>query len=190
MRAMLVPAIVCAVLLVCAGCDMFGWKRNGGGSSTSGAASTVSRTARADIQARSGSRTTGEAIFTETSGGVTVVVRVKGAPPGPHAVHIHEKGDCSGADAMSAGDHFDPEGTRHHGGPKDEKRHAGDFGNLQVGPDGSGTLELTAKGLTVADGPRSVVGRSIIVHEKPDDFKTQPTGGAGGRIGCGAIQRR
>jgi len=146
-------------------------------------------TAGAMIEARSGSSLAGEATFTEVEGGVKVVVTVRSAPAGSHAVHIHEKGDCSAPDAASAGPHFNPDGHSH-GGPGDAQHHAGDFGNMEVGEDGGGTLEITTSGLTIADGPRSVAGRAIIVHEKADDFVTQPTGNAGGRIGCGAIARR
>jgi len=144
--------------------------------------------AGATIEARSGATLAGEATFTEADGGTKIVVSVRNAPPGPHAVHIHEIGDCSDPDAKSAGSHFNPDGHAH-GGPADAQHHAGDFGNMEVGADGTGTLEIVSSGLTVADGPRSVAGRAIIVHAKPDDFVTQPTGNAGGRIGCGKIVR-
>ena len=144
--------------------------------------------AGATIEARSGSALQGEAMFTEVEGGVKIVVTVRGAPAGTHAVHIHEKGDCSAPDAKSAGPHFNPDGHSH-GGPTDAQHHAGDLGNMEVGADGSGTVEITSSGLSLGDGPRSVVGRAVIVHEKADDFVTQPTGNAGGRIGCGAIAR-
>ena len=143
--------------------------------------------ARAVIEARSGSSLKGEARFTEVDGGVKVEVHVTEAPPGPHAVHIHEKGDCSAPDAASAGAHFNPD-SHPHGAPTAEKHHAGDFGNMDVGANGHGMLELVSKGLTVKEGPHSVVERGIIIHEKADDMTTQPSGNAGGRIGCGVIQ--
>jgi Cu-Zn family superoxide dismutase len=143
--------------------------------------------AKAAIEARSGSKLSGTAIFTEKDGAVEVVVSVTGAPPGPHAVHVHEKGDCSAPDAASAGGHFNPDGSQH-GGPAAEHHHAGDFGNMTVGEEGRGELTISTKRLSVVAGTNSVVGRAIIVHEKADDLQTQPTGAAGGRIGCGVIQ--
>ena len=155
---------------------------------TKGAApATTPLVARAAIEARSGSSLKGEARFTEVDGGVKVEVHVTGAPPGPHAVHIHERGDCSAPDAASAGAHFNPD-SHPHGAPTAEKHHAGDFGNMDVGADGHGMLELVSKELTVKEGPHSVVNRGIIIHEKMDDMTTQPSGNAGNRIGCGAIQ--
>jgi Cu-Zn family superoxide dismutase len=146
-----------------------------------------SATARATIEARSGSSVAGAAVATEKGRAVQVVVDVTGASAGVHAVHIHEKGDCSAPDATSAGSHFNPTGEAH-GAPDAEHHHAGDFGNMTVGADGKGHLIITSKVLTVTAGPNSVVGRAIIVHEKEDDMKTQPTGNAGGRIGCGVFK--
>lgn len=145
--------------------------------------------ARASIEGRSGSSLSGTATFSETPEGVKVMVNVKGALPGQHAVHIHEKGDCSASDAMSAGGHFNPEPKHHHGGPNSPDHHPGDFGNMMVSADGTGKLELVTKDLTVAAGSHSLVGLSIIVHEKADDLKSDPSGNAGGRIGCGVIQK-
>jgi Cu-Zn family superoxide dismutase len=143
--------------------------------------------ATARIEGRSGSKLTGSASFTETKGGVQVEVLVENAPPGLHAVHLHEIGDCSAADATSAGAHFNP-GMHPHGAPDAPAHHAGDFGNMSVGADGRGRLSLWDPELTVRPGKYSVVGRAIIVHDKPDDMTTQPTGNAGGRIGCGVVQ--
>jgi superoxide dismutase, Cu-Zn family len=138
------------------------------------------------IESRSGSTLIGEVSFTQNGDKVDVMIKVSGATPGEHAVHIHEKGDCSAPDAKSAGGHFNPNGVDH-GNPTGDKHHPGDFGNLTIGADGSGTLNISAELLTIADGPLSVVGKALIVHEKPDDFTTQPTGNAGGRQGCAVI---
>lgn len=150
--------------------------------------SAKAATAKATIESRSGSKVTGTATFTEKKGGgVHVVVAVAGASEGDHAVHLHEKGDCSAPDASSAGSHFNPTGDPH-GAPTADKHHAGDFGNMKVGADGKGHLELDTTMLTVGDGDHSVKGKAIIVHEKVDDLQTQPTGNAGGRIGCGVVK--
>lgn len=143
--------------------------------------------AGAEIEGRSGSAMTGKVTFEQRENRVHVTLQVAGAPPGEHGVHIHETGDCSDPAAKSAGGHFNPLGAMH-GGPQAAQRHPGDFGNLTVKEDGTGTLELDTDVLTVPEGAMSVVGKAIIVHEKPDDLVTQPTGNAGGRIGCGVIK--
>ena len=131
---------------------------------------------------------TGKATFTEIStGGVKVHVHIEKAPPGTHGLHLHEKGDCSDPEAKSAGGHFNPAGNPH-AGPMDAKRHAGDLGNIEIKADGTGDLDTSSDMITVKPGPNSVVGRSIVFHEKEDDLKTQPTGNAGGRLGCGVIK--
>jgi Cu-Zn family superoxide dismutase len=173
-------AVAAAAALYTAGC-----------SSTS---STTSRTAaagpqaRATIEPKSGSNVRGWATFTERStGGVAVVVHIENAPPGVHGLHLHEKGDCSAPDASSAGGHFNPGGMPH-AGPSDTMRHAGDFGNITIEANGTGHLELVSDLLTVRPGPNSVVGKAVVFHEKVDDLKTQPSGNAGARLGCGVVQ--
>lgn len=144
--------------------------------------------ARATLEARSDSTVTGTATFAElASGGVKVHVHVENAPPGTHGLHIHEKGDCSDPKGMSAGGHFNPTGAPH-AAPMAAMHHAGDLGNIEIGADGKGDLDITSPMLTVSSGPNSVVGRSVIFHEKADDMTTQPTGNAGGRLACGVIQ--
>jgi Cu-Zn family superoxide dismutase len=146
--------------------------------------------ATATIESRSGSPVTGRAVFTELpSGGTRVEVWIEHATPGPHGLHLHEKGDCSAPDATSAGGHFNVAGHPH-AGPAEEARHNGDLGNIEIGADGKGKLELTSSLLTVQPGPGCVVGRAIVFHEKLDDLKTQPTGAAGARFGCGVVVAR
>ena len=145
-------------------------------------------TATAKIESKSGSKVTGKATFTELpSGGTKAEVWIENATPGTHGLHIHEKGDCSAPDATSAGGHFNAAGNPH-AGPADPKHHNGDFGNIEIGADGKGHLEITSDLLTVKPGPNSVVGKAVVFHEKADDLKTQPTGNAGGRFGCGVVQ--
>jgi len=145
------------------------------------------RTLEVTIAAKSGSKLTGKATLTETDGGVHVVLSVEGvAPGGDHGAHIHEKGDCSAADGSSAGGHFNPQGNQH-ALPTTAKRHLGDLGNLTIGKDGKGSLDITIPGANLQPGdPNSFAGKAIIVHAKKDDGG-QPTGNAGGRIGCGVI---
>jgi Cu-Zn family superoxide dismutase len=144
------------------------------------------RTIEVKLEPKSNSKLVGTATLTETSGGVHVVLKVEGISPGDHGAHVHEKGDCSAPDGASAGGHFNPAGHQH-GLPAVEQRHLGDLGNITIGKDGKGTQEITVAGANLKPGdPNSYVGKAIIVHEKKDDGG-QPTGNAGGRIGCGVI---
>ncbi len=138
------------------------------------------------IEARSNSTVKGTATFTQAGDKVKVVVEVSGATPGQHGLHVHENGDCSSPDAKSAGNHFNP-GNAEHGAPDKPAHHAGDFGNLTVGQDGNGKLELLTDQIAVKPGTTSVVGRALVLHDKPDDTTTQPTGNSGSRVGCGVI---
>ncbi len=137
-----------------------------------------------------GSHVSGRATLKDTSQGLMVVVTVANVSPGQHGLHIHEKGDC-GDQGKAAGGHFNPAKVPHGFLPKDgpTKAHAGDMGNIQVGPKGSGKATILLPGVSLkgTGGTASVDGRAIILHEKTDDFG-QPTGNAGGRIGCGVIQ--
>ena len=139
------------------------------------------------LEAKSGSKLSGSAMLMEVEGGVKVTLSVEGvAPGGEHGAHVHEKGDCSAPDGASAGGHFNPAGNEH-ALPTTTKRHLGDLGNLTIAKDGKGSLEITIPGANLKAGdPNSFAGKSIIVHAKKDDGG-QPTGNAGGRIGCGVI---
>ncbi len=138
------------------------------------------------IASKSGSTLTGNVTMKEVANGVEVHVAVENAPPGEHGVHVHEKGDCSADDGSSAGGHFNPEGHQH-GLPGAGERHLGDLGNMTVGEDGTGELTFTAEGANLKEGdPKSFRGKGLIVHEKPDTGG-QPTGEAGGRIGCAVL---
>jgi len=123
--------------------------------------------------------------FKKEATGVHVTGAFSGLTAGAHGFHIHEFGDCSAPDFTSAGGHFNPSGDPH-GAPTDPKRHEGDMGNITATPDGNGTVDYVDPKLRF-DGPQSIVGRGVIVHANPDDFKTQPTGNAGGRVACGVI---
>lgn len=150
-------------------------------------ATTLSvRSIEVPLAAKSDSKLSGKATFTEVEGGVKVKVQVAGAPPGKIATHVHEKGDCSAPDGASAGGHFNP-ASHPHALPPSAERHLGDLGNIDVGADGSGSTEITIQGASLKEGdPNSFLGKAIIVHAKQDDGG-QPVGNAGGRIGCGVI---
>lgn len=108
--------------------------------------------------------------------------RIEGLQPGQHGFHIHEFGDLTKRDGTSAGGHFNPEGHPH-AGPDDEKRHAGDLGNVDADDSGVAEVDIRAEGLQLT----SVLGRSLVVHAKADDLKSQPSGDAGARKAVGVI---
>jgi len=144
--------------------------------------------ATAQLQPTKGSKTFGEATFEQVGDKVRVVVFVQGLKPGQeHGLHVHEAGDCSSGDGMSAKGHFNPHG-KPHGHHGSAERHAGDLPSLKANKEGRANVQVDLDVITVAPGPASIIGRGLIVHADPDDYKTQPTGNAGARIACGVIQ--
>jgi Cu-Zn family superoxide dismutase len=137
------------------------------------------------LSSTKGNNVAGTVTFTKVEGGVKIVADVTGLKPGEHGFHIHEFGDCSAPDATSAGGHFNPLHSQH-GAPDAAARHAGDFGNLVADDSGKAHYERVDTIMTL-DGANSVLGHAVIVHEKADDLKTQPTGNAGARVACGVI---
>jgi len=133
----------------------------------------------------------GNAGFREDANGVRIVVQVKAVTPGRHGVHIHAAGKCDPPGFTSAGGHFNPAGKKH-GLKSPEGPHAGDLPNIEVGADGNGRLEHVTKLITLGSGATSLFdadGSALVLHANPDDEQTDPTGDAGGRIGCGLINK-
>jgi superoxide dismutase, Cu-Zn family len=147
-----------------------------------------SENAVADLKPASGSSVAGVVVLTAKDGKVEVHVKASGLAPGDHGFHVHEKGDCSAPDASSAGGHFNPASVEH-GAPEATPHHAGDFGNLTADASGNVDKSMTVDFLMLG-GPNSAIGKAFIIHEKPDDMKTQPTGNAGARVACGVIEAR
>jgi superoxide dismutase, Cu-Zn family len=145
--------------------------------------------ATAGLQPTKGNKTFGEATFEPAPGGkVRVVVFAQGLRADrEHGFHIHEAGDCSSGDGMSAKGHFNPHG-KPHGNPSSGERHAGDLPSLKSDKGGRAKLDVTVDGITLTPGPGSVIGRGLIIHADPDDYTTQPTGNAGARLACGVIK--
>lgn len=154
-----------------------------------GAAVASEAKAKAVLESRSGSTVTGTATFTQHGSKVLMKVVVNGLTPGLHAIHLHETGDCSAPDATSAGGHWNPS-SENHGKWGHAPFHHGDLGNLVANSKGKAQMSIESELWTLGDGkPSDVVGHAVIVHAKEDDFTTQPTGNAGGRVACGVVTK-
>ena len=127
----------------------------------------------------------GTVTFAKEDTGISIHAEFTGLTPGKHAFHVHERGDCTAHDGASACAHFNPTNAPH-AGPDDAERHVGDLGNVEADDNGNAVYDRVDSVITL-EGENSVIGRSIIIHTGEDDFVTQPTGDAGGRIGCGVI---
>lgn len=141
------------------------------------------------LEPRSGSEASGKAVFTEEDGVVTMYAEIYGLSAGLHAVHLHEKSDCSDPEGMSTGGHWNPTFERHGKWGDAEGYHKGDIGNFQAEKNGKGRIQFKTDQWCIGcgDETKDIIGKSVIVHAGVDDFVTQPTGDAGGRISCGGI---
>jgi len=146
------------------------------------------QTAAATLAPTSGNTAAGTVTFTQKADKVAVSARISGLAPGGHGFHIHEKGDCSAPDGMSAGGHFNPTG-KPHGAPNVAEHHAGDLPMLHADASGNAALEAEIEVIAVGSGVTDIVGRSVIVHKDADDYRTQPTGNSGARVACGIIKK-
>ena len=165
-----------------AGAIVAGCASMGGGGGGAGA--------KASLAPTTGNSTRGTVSFVQQGDKVRVTANITGLKPGgEHGFHVHEKGDCSSGDGMSAGGHFNPatkpHGNYHAGGD----RHAGDLPNLQADSYGNATATFEASGITVGSGAADIVGKGLIVHRDADDYKSQPAGNAGPRLACAVIAK-
>ena len=140
------------------------------------------------FESKSNSNVTGTATFTEKKGKVTFVAKLSGLTPGIHAIHIHEKSDCTAADGSSAGGHWNPT-FKKHGKWGVGEYHRGDIGNFMADEKGNGTITLTTDEWAIGgeDATKNILGKGLIVHQGADDFTSQPAGNAGARVACSAI---
>jgi Cu-Zn family superoxide dismutase len=131
----------------------------------------------------------GTATLSEKSNGVQLELNLSNLSPGLHGFHIHSVGRCEAPDFRSAGPHFNPEGKQH-GWDNPQGHHLGDLQNLDVGPSGNVNIKILVPGVTLGKGANSLFhegGTSLVIHEKPDDGKTDPAGNSGARVACGVI---
>ncbi|HZX79098.1 superoxide dismutase family protein [Lysobacter sp.] len=155
---------------------------------TGTAAVSTAKAAVVNLASASGSLVSGRLSVVPMKDGVHLAGEVGGLSPGStHAIHIHEKGDCSAADASSAGGHFNPAGAPH-GKVGSGAHHGGDMDNIVANAEGVAKVDVHASGVTLGGGAvNDVAGKAVIVHAAADDYRTQPTGNAGGRVACGVI---
>jgi len=150
------------------------------------AASDKAVTAKATLKSAKGDAPSGTVTFSQQADGVHVTVDLAGATPGKHGLHIHQNGECT-PPFKTAGDHFNADKHDHACSPT-PSRHTGDIGNVEVGADGKAHWEGVVDQISLTDAAHQVTGKSVILHAKEDDCKTQPTGASGDRIACGVIE--
>ncbi|MBA3686974.1 MAG: superoxide dismutase family protein [Planctomycetes bacterium] len=147
----------------------------------------AAKDAIAVVQPTAGNACAGVVRFSEREGHVLIVADISGLSPNArHAVHIHEFGDASSVDGLSAGGHYNPEGHPH-GGLDHDERHAGDLGNLMADGNGVCHVEISVTNCSIGGARNPILGRSLVIHAKEDDLVTQPSGNAGPRIAVGVI---
>ena len=145
--------------------------------------------ASAQLQSTIGNSTSGSVNFVQTGTKVLVSGEVRGLKPNAeHGFHVHEKGDCSSGDGMSTGGHFNPSGAPQ-GNHGSGMHHTGDLPSLKADAGGVARFSFESSTIAVGSGITNVVGKGLIVHRDPDDYKTQPTGNAGPRLACAIINR-
>jgi len=157
---------------------------------TAGFAQSAVRSAHADIVNAQGQKI-GTAAIRQAGAGIRLYLQVSQLPPGTHGIHIHTVGKCEGPDFISAGGHLNP-ASRKHGKDNPEGPHAGDLLNIQAKASGDAEASLLDPNVTLGDGPNSLFhegGTAIVIHEKTDDYKTDPAGNSGARIACGVIEK-
>ena len=143
----------------------------------------------AHLAGASGSLVSGTLVLVQTRVGVRIQGDIGGLAPGStHGFHVHETGDCSAADASSAGGHFNPGGSPH-GKAGTAIHHAGDIDNIVVDASGVAHVDATVQGMVLGGGSSAnILGRALVVHAAPDDYRTQPSGNSGARIACGVVR--
>ena len=147
------------------------------------------KTLTMNLMPKSDSNVNGTVIFTEEFGMVSMNATLTGLEPGEHAIHIHESSDCSSPDGKSTGGHWNPTAKQHGKWGDETGYHKGDIGNFTADESGNATVSFSTDEWCIGcdDETKNIVGKGVIVHAGVDDFKTQPTGDAGGRVSCAGI---
>lgn len=145
--------------------------------------------ASAQLSPTNGNTASGNVQFTQAGDKVMVKVDIRGLKPNAeHGFHVHEKGDCSSGDGMSTGGHFNPSGSSH-GAHGQGMHHSGDLPSLKADADGNAKMTFESSTISIVGGVSNVIGKGLIVHRDPDDYKTQPTGNSGPRLACAVINK-
>jgi Cu-Zn family superoxide dismutase len=141
------------------------------------------------MEPKSESNVQGRVTFTEIGGKVAMSATFSGLSPGEHAIHIHEKADCSATDGTSSGGHWNPTAQPHGKWGDDTGFHKGDIGNFLANEDGSAQVNFDTDAWCIGCGDpnKDILGKAVIVHQGIDDFTSQPSGAAGSRISCTGI---
>ena len=143
--------------------------------------------ATAKLEPTRGNTAAGTVTFVQWGEVVKVSGSISGLKPGAeHGFHVHEKGDCSSGDGLSAGGHFNP-GGKPHGHHGMGEHHTGDLPSGKADASGVAAIHFESRTIRVGSSANDIVGKGLIVHRDPDDFKTQPTGNAGPRLACAVI---
>jgi superoxide dismutase, Cu-Zn family len=145
--------------------------------------------AYATLAPTKGNSVRGTVSFTQDGSDVHVRATLTGLKPNSeHGFHVHEKGDCSSGDGMSAGGHYNPTDKPH--GPQSGEHHAGDMPSIRSDLYGNAAASFDLKGVSVGGASGDLVGRALIVHRDADDYTTQPTGNSGPRVACAVIVKQ
>ena len=181
---LLALAAACAL----AACSTTAEKSEPAATASEPAATSTASSATVNLASASGSLVSGKLSMVPMGDGVHITGQVGGLGAGQtHAIHVHEKGDCSAVDASSAGGHFNPTGSAH-GRAGTPVHHAGDMDNLTANAEGVADVDIHLSGVTLGGGAANdIAGRAVIVHAAPDDYTSQPSGNAGARVACGVI---
>ena len=141
------------------------------------------------LNPKSSSTVKGNVVFENEGDHVKMLLTASGLEPGEHAIHLHEKSDCSAEDGTSTGGHWNPTGEPHGKWGATEGYHKGDIGNFTASDNGKATYTFSTDEWCIGcgDEAKDILGKAIIIHQGTDDFTTQPTGDAGGRVSCGGI---
>ncbi|MFS4482860.1 superoxide dismutase family protein [Hyunsoonleella sp. 2307UL5-6] len=141
------------------------------------------------LNSKSDTNTSGNVVFKQENGSVTMTAIISGLQAGEHAIHIHTTADCSSPDGKSAGGHWNPTSKPHGKWGNDTGYHKGDIGNFIADENGNGTISKTTDEWCIGcgDTTKDILGKAIIVHAGADDFTSQPSGAAGARVSCAGI---